>query len=171
MHVAVIGAGVIGTLTAHYLHTKGCAVTVYESASQAATLTSSANGGQLSYSFCDALADPQLLSKLPGILTGRDPAFVVENFLDPQFVRWGLRFLAQCTAKRRDANTLKLLDLCVKSAALMQPLLAQFGPESHHTNPGKLVLLDQPPSAELQRRTEMKQTAGIEISLLNATQT
>ena len=58
MHVAVVGAGVIGTLTAHYLHTKGCAVTVYERADQAAAATSSANGGQLSYSFCDALANP-----------------------------------------------------------------------------------------------------------------
>lgn len=170
MHVAVIGAGVIGTLTAHYLHAKGCVVTVYESASKAASMTSSANGGQLSYSFCDALADPQLLSKMPGILAGRDPAFVVQDPLDPHFMGWGLKFLRHCTPSQRDANTIKLLELCSRSRALMRPLLQQFGYESNHTKPGKLVLLDTPPDAELRRRTQLKQAAGVDIRLLDTAQ-
>ena len=167
MRVAVIGAGVVGALTAYYLHRQGMDVSVYERAGEAAALTSSANGGQLSYSFCDALADPQLLSKLPSILAGRDPAFVVKGILQPQFVRWGLRFLRECNLARRDVNTLALLDLCKRSAQLMEPLLDRFGAEADYSAGGKLVLFDTPVSAELERRLQIKRDHGVRLEVLS----
>ena len=101
MDVAVVGAGIIGILTSHFLLNRGCRVTVYEQANGPAELTSHANGGQLSYSFCDTMADPMLLPRLPAIMIGRDPAIKIKPSLQPAFLHWGLRFLAQCRRKRR----------------------------------------------------------------------
>ena len=60
MRVAVVGAGIAGTLTSHYLFEHGCNVTVFDRASAPASNSSRANGGQLSYSFCDAMAEIRL---------------------------------------------------------------------------------------------------------------
>ena len=89
MQVAVVGGGIVGTLTAYYLLNQGCEVTVFDRGSEPASATSRANGGQLSFSFCDAMADPNLLPKLPGIMLGSDPAFQIKPYIQPAFIRWG----------------------------------------------------------------------------------
>jgi len=170
MRVAVVGAGIIGTLSAHFLNEHGLQVTVFDQASEAASMTSKANGGQLSYSFCDALADPQLLPKLPKILLGRDPAFSIRFGTDFDFWRWSLKFLAECTPSKRDKNTLSLLSMTLRSAELMQPLHQRFGHIYHHADPGKLVLLSQPPSKELRRRTALKADHGVNVCLMSTDQ-
>ena len=167
MHVAVIGAGIIGTLTAHYLDALGVQVTVLERHAKAAAETSRANGGPLPYSFCDALADPQILPKLPSILAGLDPGFRIKPPTDWEFIQWGCRFLSECTAKKRDANTLNILATALHSAELMAPLLHKFGDNASHTTPGKLVLLSQPASPELTRRTELKRASGVAINIVS----
>ena len=170
MKVAVIGAGIIGVLTAHFLQKRGAEVVVYDRLPQAASLTSKANGGQLSYSFCDALADPNLLAKMPGILAGFDPAFRIRPSLDPDFIRWGIRFLSQCTTSKRDLNTLALLKLAIRSAELMAPMNEQFGSEYNYARPGKLVLLSGAPSDELKRRIAIKRNLGLDVQLLSRDQ-
>ncbi len=170
MQVAVIGAGIVGTLTAHYLNTLGAEVTVLDRSSHAGALTSRANGGQLSYSFCDALADPQLLPKLPGILFGMDPAFRIRPKIDLDFVKWGLRFIRECTKTRRDQNTLALLAKALRSEELMRPLLERLGEQSAYSRPGKLVLLSRPGTKELERRCELKRASGVKIDLITAAQ-
>ena len=64
-----------------------------------------ANGGQLSYSYTDALASPSLLKRLPGILAATDPAFRVALRFDTDYLRWCLAFFANGTAGRFAANT------------------------------------------------------------------
>ena len=64
MHVVVLGAGVIGVTTAYYLSEHGHTVTVVDREQEVASGASGKNGGQLSYSFTDAMASPALLSKL-----------------------------------------------------------------------------------------------------------
>ena len=87
MHVVVLGAGVVGVTTAYYLTERGHSVTVVDRADSVAAGASAGNGGQLSYSFTDAMASPALLPKIPKMMTGLDPAFYVRppiNILDPQ---------------------------------------------------------------------------------------
>ena len=111
MHVVVLGAGVIGVTTAYYLSGFGHDVTIVDRAGEVASGASGGNGGQLSYSFTDAMASPALLAKLPGILAGRNPAFYTQPSISPQMIRWGLAFLSQCTRKKFRDNSLAVLRL------------------------------------------------------------
>lgn len=139
MHVIVLGAGVVGTTTAYYLSQLGCRVTVVDRASDVGDGASFANAGQLSYSFTDALAKPEFLASMPGLLLGRDPGAHVH--LEPGLVGWGLRFLGQCTTKRAQRNTVAVLKSAMRSAELMTELRERAPFEFSHRRAGKLVLL------------------------------
>ncbi len=109
MHVVVLGAGVVGVTTAYYLSERGHSVTVVDRADTVASGASAGNGGQLSYSFTDAMASPALLSKIPKMMTGLDPAFYVRPPLNTQLVCWGQAFLRQCSSHQNRQNTMAVL--------------------------------------------------------------
>ena len=92
MHVVGLGAGVVGITAAYYLCERGHRVTVVERADAVASGASAGNGGQLSYSFTDAMASPALLTKIPKMMTGLDPAFFVRPPLDTNLFCWGQAF-------------------------------------------------------------------------------
>jgi D-amino-acid dehydrogenase len=166
MHVAVIGAGVIGVTTAYYLAERGHEVTVIDREPEVANGASFGNGGQLSYTFTDALAKPAFLAKIPGILAGRDPGSKVR--LDAALVPWGLRFLAQCTRKRAAHNTVAVLKTALRSATLLDELCASVPIEFAHRRAGKLVLLSN--AEELrgaQASTALKKPHGSDTELLS----
>jgi len=140
MHVVVLGAGVVGVTTAYYLSERGHSVTVVDRADSVASAASGGNGGQLSYSFTDAMASPALLSKIPKMMTGLDPAFLVRPSLNTQLVCWGQAFLRQCTSHQNLQNTTAILQLALRSAALMNDLRSQTALEFSYRQAGKLVL-------------------------------
>ena len=141
MHVIVLGAGVVGVTTAYYLSRRGHRVTVVDRADTVADGASGGNGGQLSYSFTDAMASPALLSKIPKMMTGLDPAFHVRPPLNSQLVCWGQAFLRQCSAHQNRQNTTAILQLALQSADLMTDLRARTGVEFSFRQAGKLVML------------------------------
>jgi len=166
MHVIVLGAGVIGTTTAYYLSQLGCRVTVVDRASDVGDGASFANAGQLSYSFTDALAKPEFLASIPGILLGRDPGSRVR--LTPGLISWGLRFLGQCTTKRAEHNTVAVLKTAMRSAELMTELRERAPFEFSHRQAGKLVLLSD--EAELKAataRSRLKNAHGSDTRILS----
>ena len=142
MHVVVLGAGVVGVTTAYYLSERGHSVTVVDRAETVAAGASAGNGGQLSYSFTDAMASPALLSKIPKMMTGLDPAFYVRPPLNTQLVCWGQAFLRQCSANQNRQNTMAVLQLALRSAALMTELRSKTMLEFSFRQAGKLVMLD-----------------------------
>jgi D-amino-acid dehydrogenase len=141
MHVMVLGAGVIGITTAYYLSERGHSVTVVERADGVASGASGGNGGQLSYSFTDAMASPALLSKLPWLVSGQDSAFRVRPPISDLPVCWGWAFLQQCTAQRSRENTLAVMEMALRSSALITELQANVPLEFSFRQAGKLVLL------------------------------
>jgi D-amino-acid dehydrogenase len=148
MHVAVLGAGVIGVTTAYYLSERGHSVTIVDRASDVASGASGGNGGQLSYSFTDAMASPALLGKMPRILAGLNPAFYMRPPISPDLIRWGLAFLNQCTTTKNQKNTLEILQLALHSGELMTELRDRTSVEFSHRRAGKLVMLDGPAGLE-----------------------
>ena len=167
MHVVVVGAGVIGVTTAYYLSELGCQVTVVESASSVADGASYANAGQLSYSFTDALAKPQFIARIPGIVAGRDRAYRVR--LSPDLVPWGLRFLSQCTSRRSEENTVAVLQTAMRSEMLMQELRKCLPFEFSYQSAGKLVLLSTPRELhDAQAAVALKKAHGCETQILQA---
>ena len=141
MNVVVLGAGVVGVSTAYYLTERGHCVTVVDRGDSVADGASAGNGGQLSYSFTDAMASPALLSKIPKMMSGLDPAFHVRPTLNSQLVCWGQAFLRQCSAHQNRQNTTAVLQLALRSAALMSELRSQVELDFSFRQAGKLVML------------------------------
>jgi len=150
--VVVIGGGVIGVTTGAAIAARGLQVTVLERAQILGSGATARNGGQLSYSYSDALAAPAILRDLPGLLAGLDPAFRVRVRLARQFLTWVCRFLANCTASRFTENTRAILRLALFSRLALVGLRRRF-PELafNHSTAGKLHLYDD--AAKLQRAT------------------
>lgn len=166
MHVVVIGAGVIGVTTAYYLSELGCKVTVIDREDEVADGASHANGGQLSYSFTDALAKPEFVAKIPALLAGRDHGSRMR--LAPSLIPWGARFLSQCTTSRAKKNTIAVLKTAMRSAQLMNELRSALPIEFSHRSAGKLVLLcndDDLRAAEVS--TQIKKEYGCDARILS----
>lgn len=169
MHVVVVGAGVIGVTTAYYLSQAGCTVTVIDRATEVADGASRANGGQLSYSFTDALAKPEFITQLPSLLAGRDTGSRVR--FAPAMLPWGLRFLAQCTSKRAKQNTLAVLQTAMRSARLLQSMRETLPFDFSHRSAGKLVLLSSDKSLRAaEASSQLKNEHGCETEILTASE-
>ena len=151
--VLVLGAGVTGVVTAWYLSQKGHDVTVVETSDGVASGTSRANAGQLSYSFTDALARPEFLRKVPGLMMGKDAGILVRAKPDAAFLRWGRQFLRQCTTVRASDNTVAVLRLALRSAALMEQLMQAVPLEFDFARAGKLVLWSRPDEVARARKS------------------
>lgn len=168
MRVAVLGAGVIGVTSAYFLSRAGHDVTVIEQGQHVAAGASAQNGGQLSYSYTDALAGPALLKKLPGIVLGRDPALNINPPLDMHWLRWSLGFLRQCTAAAHRQNTASVQQLALRSQALMEDLVETTGITFDYRKAGKMVLLDSEKSCRnAEQSSAMKRDLGCEIELIS----
>jgi len=171
MHVMVLGAGVVGITTAYYLTERGHSVTVVERADDVACGASGANGGQLSYSFTDAMASPALLSKLPWFVSGQDSAFKVRPPVSELPLCWGWAFLQQCTAQNARENTLAVLEMALRSSALINELQSKLALDFSFRRAGKLVLING--RAELQAADKMctiKRQHGSDVRVVSAEQ-
>lgn len=171
MHVIVIGAGIVGVTTAHYLAQAGHDVTVIERAGNVAGGTSYANGAQLSYSFVEVLPRPEMLWRMPGLVLGSDTAIRVRPSLSAAFVRWGIQFLGQCTSGRADKNTVALLRQALRSAELFSSLRNAVPGEYSWRPAGKLVLLTGKSAvAAAQASAALKAEHGCETRVLTMQQ-
>lgn len=165
MRVHVLGAGVAGVTTAYYLSRLGCDVTVVDRAAGAGAGATFANGGQLSYSFTDSLAKPAFLAALPKLLIGRDPALRID--LDLELVRWGMRFLRQCTHRQAQENTVAVLKLAMRSAELMNELRDAMPFDFSHRAAGKLVMLRNDEELDAARASAaLKRAHGCDTTIL-----
>lgn len=149
----VIGAGVVGIATALTLIDRGHSVTVIDAAEGAGLKTSYANGAQLSYAYTDALASPAIITQLPCLILGLDPAFRLHATLDPDFLRWGLSFLRNATPQRFRRNTVEGLALAFQSRIALRRLVTRHKIDFLHAMPGKLHILRSAKSMAAARET------------------
>lgn len=138
MKVIVMGAGVIGTATAWYLQQAGHEVTVLERNGSAACETSFGNGGQISVSHAEPWANPSAPLKFLKWLGREDAPLLFRLRADPAQWIWGLKFLAQCSARRSTHNMIQLLNLGTYSRASLQQLRTETGIEYDHLTKGIL---------------------------------
>lgn len=140
MHIVVIGAGIIGMMSAYFLREDGHSVSVVEAGPRPGLATSQANGAQLSYSFVAPLADPAVLPKLPSWLTDRDGPLRLRLRADPELWRWGLGFLRACRHATVRRSTAELLQLGLLSRTLMHRLVARERLDFDFASSGKLLV-------------------------------
>ena len=141
MKIAIIGAGVVGVTTAYMLARQGHDVSVFDREPAPAMESSFANGGQLSYGFASPMGTPSLVSKIPGILFGSDPAFRLPSSISLEFLSWSMKFLGHCRARVSATDAAKLSELAVKSGQVFRGILRDTDFEFGHRSASKLVLL------------------------------
>ncbi|MDB5671462.1 MAG: hypothetical protein JWO25_2421 [Alphaproteobacteria bacterium] len=168
--VVVLGAGVVGVATAYALARRGVSVALVERAAEPALGCSYANGGQLSYAYTDALAAPALLAKLPALALGLDPVFRL-RLADPAMLRWGVRFLGNCTASHFRRSTLQGLTLGLESRLALHALLERHPISFNHALPGKLHLQHSRDALDAARTlVALKRGAGIVQHVVDASE-
>ncbi|MEN7537580.1 FAD-dependent oxidoreductase [Aurantiacibacter flavus] len=169
--IMVLGAGVVGVTTAYALARRGYSVALVDRADGPAQGSSFANGAQLSYAYTDALAQPGLLASIPAIVAGLNPAFRMRFSLDPDFLRWSLAFLRNCTKARFAENTRAALALGLESRLAMAELREEHRFDFGHTRPGKMHIFRDEASLQGARDAmAIKQKAAIAQELLNPAQ-
>lgn len=169
--VLIVGAGVVGAATALRLAESGFHVTVIDKAKTIASGASGANGAQLSYSYTDALASPEMFKSLPKLLAGYDEGFRCSFDAEPGLINWATQFLRNCTRTRSDENTLSILRLALRSRSIMRHWLQLYAFDIHHRVAGKFHLYER--QADLEKantRVKMKNRLGIQQSVLRPDQ-
>ncbi len=128
MKVAVLGAGVIGVTTAQALAASGHEVVVLDRRDAPAQETSFANGGQISATHTSPWAAPHMpFQAFKWMFQADAPLLFKPLRWDPALWRWGLRFLANCTAGRNAENFDKALKLALYSRERLQALRQRYG--------------------------------------------
>lgn len=141
MKIAIVGAGVIGLLSAYYLHKYGYDIDIYDQEDDVAAHASSANAGQLSYSYMQPLGSPALLTKLPAALLGLSDTIKIRK-MDTALLSWALKLFIHSHPYAYQENQNTLVDLAYKSRHLMQDFLSEELFDFEHAENGKLYLFD-----------------------------
>lgn len=169
LDVIVLGAGVVGMATALSLIDDGHRVTVIDAAVSPGLGASHANGAQLCYSYTDALGSPSTLRQLPGLLFARNSAFRLHPSIDPDFLRWGLAFVRQCTESRFLTNTVAGLELAIESRQALNRMAVQHNLSFDKDMPGKVhIYRNERSFAAARRIAAVKREHGVKQSELDA---
>jgi D-amino-acid dehydrogenase len=123
MRVLVLGGGVVGITTAYQLQRDGHEVVLVERLADVGSETSAGNAGMIAPGHSFVWSSPRAPLILLKSLVLRDQALRFKPSLDPRLWTWSLRFLAQCTAARARANTLRKHQIAVYSQAMLRQTL------------------------------------------------
>ncbi|TYR30943.1 FAD-dependent oxidoreductase [Mesorhizobium microcysteis] len=125
MHILVIGAGIVGTMTAYELHRDGHEVTVVDAAGNVAERASFANGGVVGASQVEPWAAPGMPLKLLSWLGRDDAPLLVRLSQLPNLPRWGLHFLKACSAEAYRDSTIASLRLAMLSIDRLEAIASE----------------------------------------------
>jgi D-amino-acid dehydrogenase len=127
MRVLVLGAGLLGVTSAHFLRQQGHDVTVVDRQATPAAETSFANGGQVSVSHAEPWANPSAPLKVLQWLGREDAPLLFRLRADPAQWLWALRFLRECTPARTRHNIGQIVRLGTYSRQTLQQLRQELG--------------------------------------------
>ncbi len=127
MKVLVLGAGVIGTTTAYYLHKAGHEVVAVDRQPGAARETSFGNAGGVCPGFAGPWAAPGMPVKVVRWLFARHAPLSLKPKFDSQQWRWLAAFIANCTPERFARNKAHMQRIAHYSKACLVALREETG--------------------------------------------
>ena len=167
MRIIIAGAGIIGLTTAYVLGKRGHEVTVIDREEGVAQGASRANGGQLSYSYVDPFAGPNMRRQLGSILTGRDPGISAGDYWKPGWLAWMLAALGKTGSKPYFKSMDALLNLAGLSAPETENLLREIPITIPINRQGKLVVFKNKEAIKAYEPVlQHKREAGHKVELL-----
>ncbi len=122
MKIIVLGAGVVGTTTAYYLHQAGHEVTVLDRQPAAGMETSFANAGQVSPGYSAPWAGPGVPLKAIRWMMMTHRPLVIRPLLDPFMWRWMALMLRNCTEAAYHVNKGRMVRLAEYSRDCLMAL-------------------------------------------------
>ena len=141
MRVLVLGAGVVGIVTAWLLAREGADVTVVEARETAGLETSFANAGHLSAGDARPWSTPDAPRLLREWIGRRDAPLRLPLWRwDPHLWGWGFRYLRQCAPQRYRANARTLLRLANANGEVLRTVAEQADLSFHHRDGGLLAV-------------------------------
>jgi D-amino-acid dehydrogenase len=140
MRVAVIGAGIIGTTTAHELAVDGHEVTVFERRGGVAAEASFANAGLVAPGYVTPWAAPGMPGKIARYLFSRHAPVRWKPSFDAAQWNWILRWLKACKPEVYQRNRADLYALAQYSRARLHSLTQSLRLD-YERSQGYLVLL------------------------------
>lgn len=140
MKVLVLGSGVVGVATAHYLAEAGHEVTMVERKPGPALETSFANAGEVSPGYSSPWAGPGIPVKAIKWLLMRHGPLVIRPMVDPAMWRWVFMMLANCTSARYAVNKARMVPIAEYSRDRLRELRAATGIAYDERSQGTLQL-------------------------------
>lgn len=168
MHVAVVGAGIIGVTTAHALRQQGFEVTVIDRRGGVAQEGSFANAGVLAPAYVGPWAQPGMPAKVFAYLFKREAPVVFRPGFDPALWRWLRRWLGECTVERFRVNRERMQRLAYYSRRCLHEVRERHGID-YEQGQGYLQLFRS--AHELERTAparDMLREASVPHELLDA---
>lgn len=122
MKTIVLGAGLIGVMSAYFLRKEGYEVTVIERQKDVALETSFANGGQISVCYSEPWSNISNIKKIFSWIGKEDSPILFKPHFDIQQSLWGLQFLYECIPFRNHKNIISMLKISSYSRDILQKL-------------------------------------------------
>jgi D-amino-acid dehydrogenase len=162
----IIGGGVIGLFSAYYLHKSGWEVDVLEQGDLSDNC-SFGNAGMITPSHFVPLASPGMVEQgIRWMFNSKSP-FYVKPSLNPELIRWGLKFVKSATKKHADRSAGALRDISLLSKALYHEFEKDAGIDFGLTDNGILALFKTPKlEAEELHMIEKAVNLGLDVQYL-----
>ncbi len=168
MKIAILGAGVIGVTTAHYLARQGHEVTVIDRQSGPALETSFANAGEISPGYSSPWAAPGIPAKAVKWLFMRHAPLILHPQINAPTVRWLLALLRNCTSARYALNKARMVRLADYSQVVQTALNEELGLQYDHRTQGTLQLFRTQKQLDgIYKDTEVLREGGVPFEVLD----
>src|ERR1700740_1680686 len=143
----IIGGGVIGLFSAYYLHKSGWEVEVVDQGDLSDNC-SYGNAGMITPSHFVPLAAPGMVEQgIRWMFDSKSP-FYVRPSLNPELIRWGLKFVKSATKKHVDRSAAPLRDISILSRDLYHEFAKDTQLEFGMEDKGILMLFKTPKMVE-----------------------
>ena len=138
-HVLILGAGIIGACSAHYLLERGYRVTIVDRGAEHRRGCSFGNAGMVAPSHIIPLAAPGMIGTAARMMLSSRSPFYIRPRLDRELVGWAWKFRRAATARHVERCAPLLRDLNLASRACYEELAASEDDFGFTTN-GLLML-------------------------------
>lgn len=140
MKILILGSGVIGTTTAHYLAEAGHEVEVVDRQKGPALETSFANAGEVSPGYSSPWAGPGIPVKAIKWLLMTHGPLKIQPVLDSHLWTWILSMLRNCTSARYAVNKARMVPIAEYSRDCLRTLRQSTGIAYDERSQGTLQL-------------------------------